>query len=151
MMNKLDYVAFKRIVNSIIGENNEVESFLFDVYSLSIDSINNLVENGLLNPFFINHVDLVFYILGEYIYSTKLKSKEELEVFMKDENVSSSIASIATDKYITLSMFNVKERRLGNKYLPPVSSLNLYLNLQKKQQKESFLKSNLMLKMHHQV
>ena len=38
------------------------------------------------------------------------------------------MASIVADKYLSLSLFNYQEQKIMNKYLPPISTLNLYLN-----------------------
>ena len=128
MIEKIKFDEFKKIVNLIIKPQEEVESFLYDIYELSIESIISLAESNVINAAFVNQSELIFYIVGEYVYSVALRNEEEIKEFIKNENILNSIASVATDKYITLSMFHYKERKLGNRFMPPISSLNLYLN-----------------------
>ena len=128
MIEKIQFDEFKKIINLIIKPQEEVESFLYEVYELSIESIISLADSNVINAAFINQSELIFYIIGEYIYSVALRNEEEIKEFINNENILNSIASVATDKYITLSMFNYKERKLGNRFMPPISSLNLYLN-----------------------
>ena len=128
MINKLEFNQFKSIVNAVIRPGDDVEHFLYDVYDISIDSIEQLAENNIISSVFINHSELVFYIVGEFIYSAASRSNEEIKEFISDEKILTSIASVATDKFITLSMFKYDEKKLGNRFLPPISSLNLYLN-----------------------
>ena len=129
MINKLDLNQFKRIVNVVVKINDDdVIKFLYDIYEISIDSIDDLTTNNIINAAFINHTELIFYIVGEYVYSVSKRNEEEIKKFIQDENILTSIASVATDKYLTLSLFRYKERKLGNTFLPPISSLNLYLN-----------------------
>ena len=128
MINKLEKEQFVKVVNAIIKPNDDVINFLYDIYDLSIDSIDSLAENNIISPAFINQSELIFYIVGEYVYSVALRNEEEIKSFINNEDILNSIASVATDKYVTLSMFHYNERRLGNRFLPPISSLNIYLN-----------------------
>lgn len=128
MINKLEFEQFKVVVNSVIKPNDEVLHFLYDIYDISIDSINELTESKIISNVFVNHSELIFYIVGEFVYSVSNRNEKEVEEFIKNENILTSIASVATDKYLTLSLFHYNERKLGNRFLPPTSSLNLYLN-----------------------
>ena len=128
MINKLEFEQFKVVVNSVIKPNDDILHFLYDAYDISIDSINELTESKVINNVFINHTELIFYLVGEYIYSTSNRNEEEIKSFIQNEDILTSIASVATDKYLTLSLFLYNERKLGNRFLPPTSSLNLYLN-----------------------
>ena len=128
MINKIEFEQFKEVVNTVIKPNDDVLHFLFDVYDISIDSINELTESKIISNVFINHTELIFYIVGEYIYSVMNRNEEEIKTFIQSEKILTSVASVATDKYLTLSLFQYRERKLGNKFLPPTSSLNLYLN-----------------------
>ena len=125
---RLEFEDFKKILNALAKPNEEVEQFLYEIYTLSNDSIDVLGENGIINPNFVNQSELVFYILGEFLYSVAPRNQEETKKFIESESIKTSIASVATDKYITLSMFNYNEKKLGNRFMPPISSLNLYIN-----------------------
>ena len=128
MVKKITAIEFNKIVNYVIKPNDNILSFLYEVYDLSIDSIDELIKQNVISEHFVNQSELIFYIVGEYIYSTSGRSAEEIESFIKNDNIIASMASVSADKYITLSMFNYKERKIGNRFLPPISSLNLYLN-----------------------
>ena len=87
--------------------------------------VSNNILPGLRN---VNPLDIIYYSVGEYGYTTQGMSLEQKEKLRDDERYISSIASVVSDKYLSLSMFNHVEKKLANKYVPPVSSLNLYLN-----------------------
>ena len=103
--------------------------FLYDVYETSVSGIKDLNDSNVLNNVNgINQYDLINYCLGEYLYLTAPLSKEDREKFASNENNVAYMASIVADKYLSLSLFNYQEKKMMNKYLPPVSTLNLYLN-----------------------
>lgn len=129
MNNAIDTLTFNNLLKNIIEPQEGANEFLYDVYTLCVDSINELNEASLMpTALSVNHMELIFYIVGEYLYSTSSRKQEEIIRFLSDENIKMSMASVVADKYISLSAFNYRERKLGNRFLPPISSLNLYLN-----------------------
>jgi len=103
--------------------------FLYDVYETSVSGIKDLNDNnmiGVING--INQYDLINYCLGEYLYLTRHFNAEQREQFTSNEDNVQYAASIVADKYLSLSLFNYQEKKMMNKYLPPISTLNLYLN-----------------------
>ena len=123
----------RRQFDVIIAQlNNAAEldaDCLYAIYSMSIEAMQDLAESNIIPAFRnINPLDVVYYCVGEYIYTTNGRTPEERQKLANDERYITSIASVVSDKYLSLSMFNHVERKLANRYIPPVSSLNLYLN-----------------------
>ena len=103
--------------------------YVYEVYVLANEAIKQLTEmNVNMEVTYVNPLELTNYVLGEFIYGCEQRSGEALATFKANEDIKASIASVAADKYLSLSMFNYKERKIVNRFLPPISSLNLYLN-----------------------
>ncbi len=120
---------FALIVNSVNKNNILNVDFCYDVYEVAFHAVANLKDQNIVRsaqP--INSIYLIFYILGEYSYSVINKSKEEIDKFNNDDKIKIQMASVVADKYMSLDFFNYKETTLGNKYIPPISSLDTYLN-----------------------
>lgn len=120
------YLVIKSLNTPLKEENYE---FIYDVYSQTVEGISELNDSNVFAKINgINNFDIISYICGEYIYLTKNLNKEQIEKFNADENSATTIASFVADKYLSFSMFNYHEKKITNKYLPPVSTLNLYYN-----------------------
>lgn len=103
--------------------------YVFDTYVLSLETIDELVKQEtfrVVQP--INPLYLAGYVLGEYIYSVQAKSPEDRETFERNEEIQSKMAAVAADKYLSIDYLGFKEQKIVNKFMPSVSSMNLYLN-----------------------
>ena len=128
--------------------------YLYDVYEMASEAIEILdKENTQIEVNNINHFDLFLYCVGEYYYSINNMTNEQIEKFKSNEDFPSSMASVAADKYLSLSIFNHVEEKLSNRFLPPASSLNMYINFMlnivkgyKKNDPQSTLISDLLMK-----
>lgn len=128
--------------------------YVYDVYDMANELISMLdKENSQIEVKEINQLELLFYCVGEYYYSISHLNPEEIIKFNNNETYPSSMASVAADKYLSLSIFNHVEKKLGNRFLPPASSLNIYLNFMlnivkgyKKNDPQSSLISDLLMK-----
>ena len=128
--------------------------YVFDVYEMANEAIEILQnENQQIEVKDINQYDLLFYCVGEYYYSISNLREDEIEKFKSNEEFPSSMASVAADKYLSLSIFNHVETKLANRFLPPASSLNMYINFMlnivkgyKKNDPQSTLISDLLMK-----
>ena len=128
--------------------------YLYDVYEMASEAIEILdKENTQIEVNSINHFDLFLYCVGEYYYSINNMTNEQIEKFKSNKNFPSSMASVAADKYLSLSIFNHVEEKLSNRFLPPASSLNMYINFMlnivkgyKKNDPQSTLISDLLMK-----
>jgi len=128
-MEKINFEQFEKIIDST-GIKNELNvEYLFDVYNLSIEAIEELFNSGIIPKYQnVNVTELTYYILGEYLYTVIGRKKEELKEFFDNDEIKASMASVSSDKYVSLSAFNYKEDIIANKFTPPMSSLNLYSN-----------------------
>ena len=128
--------------------------YIFDVYEMANEFIGIVdKENAQIEVKEINQFELLLYCVGEYYYSVSHLNEAELERFKANEEYPSSMASVAADKYLSLSIFNHVEKKLGNRFVPPASSLNIYLNFMlnivkgyKKNDPQSSLISDLLMK-----
>ena len=130
MATPIEKNLFEKIVKGTFPFKDEDVAFMYEVYSLAVSSTEDLKEEYILNTTpYINHNEIIFYTIGEFLYSISFRSEEEKAAFIKEEKYLNSMASVILDKYLSLSMFRYKERQLGNPFSPPISSMNLYLNL----------------------
>ena len=144
----------KRYIDSLQVNVPIDADYVYDVYDMANELITMLdKENSQIEVKEVNQLELLFYCVGEYYYSIAHLSKEEIEKFNNNESYPSSMASVAADKYLSLSIFNHVEKKLGNRFLPPASSLNIYLNFMlnivkgyKKNDPQSSLISDLLMK-----
>ena len=128
--------------------------YVYNVYEMANEFIDTIdEENVQIEVKEVNQTELLFYCVGEYYYSIVHLNPNELEKFKTNETFPSSMASVAADKYLSLSIFNHVEKKLGNRFLPPASSLNIYLNFMlnivkgyKKNDPQSTLISDLLMK-----
>lgn len=128
--------------------------YIYDVYEMANEAIEMLKDQQTqIEVKEINQFDLLLYCIGEYHYSVAYLSKEDYEKFLKNEDYPASMASVAADKYLSLSVFNHVEKKLANRFLPPASSLNMYINFMlnivkgyKKNDPQSTLISDLLMK-----
>ena len=103
--------------------------YLYEVYETSNEAIQMLdSQNTQIEVKEINQLELFYYCVGEYYYSVAHLSEEEIKKFNKNDDFAASMASVAADKYLSLSIFNHVEKKLANRFLPPASSLNMYIN-----------------------
>ena len=143
-----------QIVNNIRVNVPLNVDYIYDVYEMANEAID-LLDNqtSQIEVKEVNQFDLLLYCIGEYHYSIAHLNPEEIENFNKNEDYPSSMASVAADKYLSLSMFNHVEKKLANRFLPPASSLNMYINFMlnivkgyKKNDPQSSLISDLLMK-----
>lgn len=129
MINLIPKEQFINIINQYKLSHKVDNNFLYSVYEMSVNGIKDLNDSNIFgNINGINQIDLINYCLGEYIYLIAPLKEEEHKEFISNENNIHYCASVVADKYLSLAMFNFQEKKMMNKYLPPVSTLNLYLN-----------------------
>ena len=129
LINTFEREEFERVLSSLSNSDKLNHDFLFEAYSLTCEAIQQISDTNLLNGTpVVNPIEVIYYCVGEYIYSASNKTDEELKELAKNEDYMSQMASVTADKYLSLSMFNHAERKIANRYFPPMSSLNIYLN-----------------------
>lgn len=105
------------------------KDFIFEIYDLAMEAISQLADMAPFETIVnVNSLEIIEYCIGEFLYSIVVRSPEQIDEFIKNENIKASMASIVADKYISLSKLQHKERRIANSYFPPISSLSVYIN-----------------------
>ena len=132
-MKELNPIFTRKEFDTLMSTNKlpkEVDlDYLYAVYQDADESIRYLNQtNSAILKTNISHVELIYYCLGELVYSVVGKNEEQLKAFYEDEEIKESMASVAADKYLTLSQYNNVSKQLTNRFLPPASSLDIYLN-----------------------
>ena len=126
----IDKQVFQNFLNSLDKNLNKDSDYLYDVYSNVYSGLSEMKGNTQgVDSFKINSLELIFYILGEFKYATEGYNEAKIEEFKNSEKMTEMLSNVSADKYLSLSLFNHKEEKLTNRYLPPISSLELYLNL----------------------
>ncbi|MCQ2087125.1 MAG: DUF5677 domain-containing protein [Bacilli bacterium] len=101
--------------------------FCYEIYLLAnegIEMLNSSHENILSKD--IDQRQIILYTAGEILYSIDNDPNNYSRI--KNEEVMNQIAGVVADKYISLSMFNHDQGKMTNKFLPPASSLDIYIN-----------------------
>lgn len=124
-MNILSKEDFVNIVKTLRKDYPFDFDFLYEVYDTALNGMSDIQS---MNRTSINQYEVVSYCIGEYIYTTTGMNEEQLDKFLHNDNNIFSMASIIADKYLSLSMFNYQEKKMMDRFLPPISTLNLYLN-----------------------
>ena len=120
---------FDRVLSMLTLPPEIEKDVIYSIYQTSCEAIQSLVDSNLVSGIkSINPIEIIYYCIGEYLYTHSGLSPEQRNQMSSDERYIASVASITSDKYLSLSMFNHVERKLANKYIPTISSLNLYLN-----------------------
>jgi len=76
----------------------------------------------------VNHVVVILYILNEYFYTLDTLTTEGKKDLHNSGDLSSMLASICCDKYLTNEQLNYRSQIFLNKFNPQISTLSLYLN-----------------------
>lgn len=126
---KLNEQAFEEILNELNTPKDVDKEYLYEIYDAVIDGIN-MVMSSVTNYKFVavNQVVVLLYIVNEYLYSVNSLAPEKKAEFINDENLSSALASVCCDKYLTNEQLNYKSKTFLNRFNPPISTLCLYLN-----------------------
>ncbi len=126
---KLNKQTFEEILNELNTPKDVDKEYLFEIYDAVIDGINMVMSSATNYKFIpVNHVVVVLYIVNEYLYSVNSLLPEKKKEFINDENLSSALASVCCDKYLTNEQLNYKSKSFLNRFNPPISTLSLYLN-----------------------
>lgn len=127
---KLNFIEFEKFLSPFNSGNRIDLHYLFEIYDSCYDGLLEISNSGQAGRYFqIFSNDIIFYLLGEYLYSTQGLNEEQLLEFNKNEKIKESIYNVVADKYLSLSVYNHNQNKLTNKYFPPISSIDLYINL----------------------
>ncbi|MCD8203868.1 MAG: DUF5677 domain-containing protein [Coprobacillus sp.] len=105
------------------------EDYAYDVYHLSCDIIRDATQADVFGKYETNNpVDQMFYVVGEVQFYFRNIPLERRESVKKDDDLKQNFAIMVADKYLSLSFFKYSEKRFSNKYLPQISTIQVYLN-----------------------
>ena len=120
---------FDRVIGLLSNSDKLNKDFIYQAYSLTCEAIQQISDSNILGSVpVVNHVEIIYYCVGEYLYSVGYKLEGEIKALENNEEFMASMAGVIADKYLSLSMFNHVERKIANRFLPPTSSINIYLN-----------------------
>lgn len=124
---KEDFIRVCKFLN--VREDIDFD-YVYEIYHDASEGIEELTHNNEMfnNVQSIDPLEIIQYSLGEYIYSISGRTPEQIVAFKQDENIKDSMISVVADKYLSLSKFEHRERKLTSKYYPPISSLSIYVN-----------------------
>ena len=122
-----DFLKALDVIGALVGD--EHKEFLYEIYSYTVEGIESVADSKMIgNLQGVNHLELIGYCVGEYMYTAYNLSSENLAKFQKDENIFVSISSVIADKYLSLAQFSYQEQSLANRFTPPISTLYVYVN-----------------------
>ena len=131
-MSRFEPISFENFQKALGIINAHVaghESFLYSVYSYTIEGISDLAEDNIFgNLQGLNHLEIIGYCVGEYTYFVAGASKERITQLQNDERFIMSISSVVADKYLSFTQFSHNVGSLANRFMPTVSTLYLYIN-----------------------
>ena len=129
----LNKEQFAKFINAVAPTANLRIDYLFEVYENVHEGLISISDNKEAGVSFeVNRTEVIFYLLGEYFYATRGLDDKALEEFLNKKEFQVTMANVVADKYLSLSIYNHIEEKLTNKFYPPISSLELYVNLMHK-------------------
>ena len=133
MPDKFHPISFEEFCRglNIIRANikEEDKQFVYSVYSYTVEGISDISETNVINNLQnLNHLEIIGYAVGEFLYHIELMPDEQKEKFKKDENVLVSISSMVADKYLSLNNLSYNQSSLANRFSPQISTLYVYIN-----------------------
>lgn len=126
MLNKEAFVNFlkeRKLADEIDFEN------LYELYDLVTETISEILTQT-NNPFnvYVNHYVVILYIINEYKFYLFSHNIKDHSLITKDSEEIQVIGSLCADKFLTNEKLNFKSEAFLNKFNPPISTLDLYLN-----------------------
>ena len=121
---------FAKFMQNLHLTNGLDIDYLYEIYRDVFEGLSEISANKEAGQTFdVNSFDIIFYLLGEYLYSLRGLNPQQIEEFIKNEKIKDSMTNVVADKYISLGIYNHIESKLTNKFFPPISSIELYVNL----------------------
>lgn len=120
---------FIGLLQSLKITNDEEINFLYEIYESIIDTINQVTDLASAYEFTpINHINVVLYLINEYRFTTSTLPIEKKREFFENEEFYNQLGSFVADKYLTNEQLKFEDEAFLNKFNPPISTLELYLN-----------------------
>ena len=126
MLTKETFFAFlrdRKLADEIDFEN------LYELYELVIETINDvLVHTNSSFNVYVNHYVVILYIINEYKFYLFSHNIQDHSLLKQDSEDLQVIGSLCADKFLTNEKLNYRSEAFLNKFNPPISTLDLYLN-----------------------
>ena len=104
---------------------------LYELYLLVSDAINDVLNEGdneNTNNVYINDYVVILYIINEYHFYLFSHNIKDSSLLKPDSDEFQVIGSLCADKFLTNEKLNFRSQAFLNKFNPPISTLDLYLN-----------------------
>ena len=125
-----------------LGLPNKVNpEFVFKVYSLCIDNIENISKTLKMPSLQINDRELILYIAHEHFYTISSSRIEDATYLENDEQYITRTASLSMDKLLTNEHLTYKNLSFANRFSPTISTLELFINYALKTFNSKFLRN----------
>lgn len=126
MLNKETFVNFlkeRKLADEVDFDN------LYELYDLVTETISEILAQT-NNPFnvYVNHYVVILYIINEYKFYLFSHNIKDHSLITKDSEEIQVIGSLCADKFLTNEKLNFRSEAFLNKFNPPISTLDLYLN-----------------------
>ena len=119
----VNFLKERKLADEIDFEN------LYELYDLVTETISEILAQT-NNPFnvYVNHYVVILYIINEYKFYLFSHNIKDHCLITKDSEEIQVIGSLCADKFLTNEKLNFKSEAFLNKFNPPISTLDLYLN-----------------------
>ena len=126
MLNKETFVHFLK--ERKLADEKDFDN-LYELYDLVTETISEILAQT-NNPFnvYVNHYVVILYIINEYKFYLFSHNIKDHSLITKDSEEIQVIGSLCADKFLTNEKLNFKSEAFLNKFNPPISTLDLYLN-----------------------
>jgi len=127
--NPLNNESFNEVLKDLNVPKDVDRDYLYEIYEAVINGINTVIQSVNNYRFVpVNHVVVILYIINEYMYGISSMSAENQKDFKDNDSLSSALASVCCDKYLTNEQLNYKSEVFLNRFNTQISTMSLYLN-----------------------
>jgi len=126
---KLEKEEFITAINQLGINDDFAYDFLYEIFEGVIETVISVIKASPNYKFSaINQYYIILYIVNEYKFHTNNLSKVEIISSLEQDEFYNFIASLCADKYLTNEQLSFKDEAFLNRFNPPISTLDLYLN-----------------------
>lgn len=125
-LSKEEFLGLLKTLN--VPASSDVD-FLYSCYVDATDSSSTLKEaNPLISSMPLNPVQLTLYLVNEHLFYLGTHPEQKEANLVADEKYEQLLLSISLDKYYTNEHLAYRSGTYANRFLPEISTINLYLN-----------------------
>jgi hypothetical protein len=125
-LTKEEFLGLLKALNVPSSSNLD---FLYSCYVDATDSSSSLKEaNPLISSMPLNPVQLTLYLVNEHLFYVGTHPDRKEADLVVDEKYEQLLLSVSLDKYYTNEHLAYRSGTYANRFLPEISTVNLYLN-----------------------